>query len=698
MRDSAASPTGAAGCTRVYAARVTLRRSLLLALALLVLAAPHAAAKSPPLRAGVGRADITPPTGYAFGGWTRVDRIGTGVQTRLQASALVLRSGNRKVALVSVDLFASPGGLIAEAAKRAGHGFSQRNVLVGATHTHSGPSRFANFATLNTLAPSTATITDPTTFTDFLQPLPAEPQIYTFLVKRISTALRRANRNLGPATAGWGTTDLLGVTQNRSLEAHLADHGIILEPGQGTVADDPDGYAHTIDPMVSVLRVDRLDVGGGRTPLGAFSTFADHGTVNPSEYQVYTQDHFGPAVRLFEARMRRAGHVPKRSPVINVFANSDEGDQTAAFDGRGPIAAERVGRSEGKAMFKAWLKAGRRLSASPLIDLRWTRTCFCGQQTSDGPVADSPVAGTPFLTGSEEGRGPLFDVTHHSLEGTRSPTTPSGEAQGHKAGIPFATTKDSYPSAVPLFVLRIADRLVITEPGEASVEAGRRARNRVLAAAKGTGIRGVTLMGLTNEFIQYLTTPEEYDRQHYEGGSTIYGPAEAAAVADSLVTLTERLGDGKPAPAPYPFDPRNGVVPDGRPFGMGSSVASPTEQPTAVPPGAQAVFKWQGGPSGLDRRLDKRFIAIQRKVGPKSSWRTVADDLGLSIVWTADAGGAYDAHWQVPRSAKPGRYRVVVSANFYRLRSAPFRVDPSAPATDTDPNHPAALFAPVTRR
>ncbi|MDX6581851.1 MAG: neutral ceramidase [Solirubrobacterales bacterium] len=673
---------------------MTLRGLVSVLLIALVLALPAAAAASPPVQAGVGRADITPPTGYALGGWTRADRIGTGVQTRLTASALVLRSGHRKVALVSADLFMSPGGLIAEAAKRAGHGFSQKNVLVGATHTHSGPSRFANFSTLNTLAPSIETVTDPLTYYSFFDPGPPDPQLYSFLVKRIATALRRANRDLGPAAVGWGTKRLLGVTENRSLEAHLADHGIIEAPGEGSVSQDPDGYAHTIDPEVSVLRVDRLGADGGRTPLGAFSTFADHGTVNNAEYQVYTEDHFGPAIRLFEAKMRHAGRVPKREPVINVFANSDEGDQTAAFDGRGPVAAERVGRAEAKAMFNAWRRAGRRLSARPRIDLRWTRTCFCGQQTSDGPVADSPVAGIPFLTGSEENRGPLFDITHVSFEGMRSPTTAYGQAQGHKEGIVLST--DSYPSAVPLFVLRVANRLLITEPGEASVETGRRTRAAVLAAARGMGIGGVTLMGLTNEFIQYVTTPEEYDRQHYEGGSTIYGPAEGAAISDSLVELTKRMREGKRAPAPYPFDPRHGVVADGRPFGDGSSVASVTAQPTTVPPGAQAVFKWQGGPSGLDKRLDKRFIAIERHT--RSGWRRVADDLGLEIVWTGDAAGAYDVHWQVPRAAKPGRYRVAVTANLYRLRSAPFRVDPAAPATDTDPTHPAAMFAPVTRR
>jgi hypothetical protein len=52
-------------------------------LALLAAVPAALAAKSPALRAGAGRADITPPTGYAFGGWTRADRIGHSVHTRL---------------------------------------------------------------------------------------------------------------------------------------------------------------------------------------------------------------------------------------------------------------------------------------------------------------------------------------------------------------------------------------------------------------------------------------------------------------------------------------------------------------------------------------------------------------------------------------------------------------------------------------
>src|SRR5205814_10553391 len=77
-------------------------------------AAAHAAA--PPLRAGAGRADITPPTGYYMMGWVRADAKATGQHTRLWARAIVLQRGGHKVALITEDLNGIPGGMLAAAA------------------------------------------------------------------------------------------------------------------------------------------------------------------------------------------------------------------------------------------------------------------------------------------------------------------------------------------------------------------------------------------------------------------------------------------------------------------------------------------------------------------------------------------------------------------------------------------------------
>ncbi len=75
---------------------------------------------------------------------------------------MVLERDGRKFALVQVDLFMIPGGMVKQIGEiLAKRGFSERNILISASHTHSGPGGYANFPTLNTAAPSLQTATDP---------------------------------------------------------------------------------------------------------------------------------------------------------------------------------------------------------------------------------------------------------------------------------------------------------------------------------------------------------------------------------------------------------------------------------------------------------------------------------------------------------------------------------------------------------
>ncbi len=466
---------------------------------------------------------------------------------------------------------------------------------------------------------------------------------------------------------GW-----LGVTDNRSIEAHLADHGLDLPPGDGDVTLDPDGYAHTIDPKVDVLRVDR--VRRGRTvPLGAWMNFADHGTVNPYTFGVYNGDHTASASRVFERRVRRIGRVPRGLEVVGAYGNADAGDLTAGLRGRGPAFAEQVGTAEARAMLRAWRSAGRRTERAPRLDLRWTRQCFCGRTVDGASVDDEPIVGLPFLTGSEENRGPLFDLDGISHEGDR---LPAGDGpQGRKIQTIRPPAGD-FPSAYPLSVVRVGDGALATVPGEMTAEMGRRTRAAVLAALRPAGVKCVALAGYANEYLHYFTTPEEYDQQHYEGGSMLYGRASGALVGSDLAALATDLAGGEPAPEPVDFDPRNGVVADRTPYGFGSESAAITVQPRRVAPRLErASLVWQGGERGLDRPLDRSFVTVQRRASKR--WRTVTNDLGLQILWRVDEDGVHTAEWQIPLTQRRGRYRFVVTANRYRLASSPFLVRPS---------------------
>jgi len=656
-----------------------MRRALLLtALALSVAAvcAP-ASASGAGLRAGVGKADITPQTGYYLGGWTRADRTGQGQHTRLGSRAMVLERDGRKVALVQIDLFMIPGGMLKQIGDGLrSRGFSEQNILVSASHTHSGPGGYANFPTLNTAAPSLETATDPFSFFGLLNPAPADRQLYTFLLTQISTAIERADADLGPAEAGWGSSRLPGITRNRSIEGHLANHGLDLEYGKGSESQDPGGYLHTIDPDVDVLRVDKImrrRVRGKRrrmrVPVGGWSSFANHGTVTKSTFEFYNADHHASAMRVFEDRIRSSAKVPRGQQIVNVYGTSNEGDQSAGLDRSGPAASDYVGRVEAGAMLSAWRNARTEMSRTPALDLRWTRVCFCGQAVEKGKVADESQVGVPFLTGSEEERGPLFDLTQEHFEGRRAPA--GTDPHGRKIFPPGAG--GGVPRGVPLMAVRVGKRMIVSLPGEGTKEVGARIKAGARLAIAGSGVEEVVLSGLANEFVLYFTTPEEYEKQHYEGGNTHFGRLSSVLMRNEIAQLAATLAYGAPAPAPYPFDATNGVVPDGAPYSSGAPGGTALQQPAAAYGRLQhATFSWQGGPKGLDRPVDRAFVTAQRRRGRR--WVRADSDLGLAMLWTVNDDGLHTVKWEIPLASKPGRYRLVVTAKRYRLASRPFSV------------------------
>src|SRR5690349_14752989 len=129
-----------------------MRRGLTaLVFAAALVAAPSASA----LQAGAGRSDVTPPTGFYTMGYVRSDAVARGQHTRLFARAIVLRAGNRKLALVATDLGFTPGGLTADVADQVSRrGFSERNLIISASHTHSAPAGYSNYQSDNFVAPT----------------------------------------------------------------------------------------------------------------------------------------------------------------------------------------------------------------------------------------------------------------------------------------------------------------------------------------------------------------------------------------------------------------------------------------------------------------------------------------------------------------------------------------------------------------
>ncbi len=641
---------------------------------------PDEAVASGPLRVGVGRADITPPTGYFTMGNVRSDARARGAHGRLQARAIVLQRGGRKVALVVTDLCCVSGGLLTEASRLLrGRGLDERSIVVSATHTHSAPGQYFPYTAYDLTLPNANTITQ-------FEGRP-DPQLYAFLARRIAVAIARADDDRSPGAAAWGHTAIPeGLTENRSIEAHLANYGIDKELGEGRPADSPRGAGSTIDPDLDVLRVDKR-IGSRMVPVGMWSTFANHGTVNLGKRSSnYNGDHLGAAMLASEAELRRTGRVPRGQDVVSAFSNADAGDTSSALDRTGPAEAEYVGRVEAAAMLRAWRDAGRRLSDRPELDVRWTRFCFCGQETAQGRVDDKAVPGLPLLTGSDEHRGQLHDNTGAVYEGYRLPGAvgPQGnKIQLFPQGVPV-------PQGAPLAIVRVGDGVVLSNPGETTVQVGRALRAAVRDALAGSGVRSVAISGLANEYQGYFTTPQEYAWQAYEGGQTNFGTFSSVLLVEKSAELARSLARGAPAPAAYAFDPTNGLAPDTTPFPTGAERGTALTQPRAVRRLQRARFAWRGGARGTDRPLDRAFVTVERRTA--RGWRASGDDRGQTIAWSVRGNeavplgsqyvreaneGRYTAQWEVPGDARPGTYRFVVTGQRYRLLSHRFSVRPS---------------------
>lgn len=85
------------------------------------------------------------------------------------------------------------------------------------------------------------------------------------------------------------------------------------------------------------------------------------------------------------------------------------------------------------------------------------------------------------------------------------------------------------PTIVSHQLAMLGDVALACVPGEFTTMAGRRLRTAVHQALQDAAVKparpeDVIVVGLCNTYSDYITTPEEYQVQRYEGASTIYGP------------------------------------------------------------------------------------------------------------------------------------------------------------------------------
>jgi neutral ceramidase len=601
------------------------RRALLAAAICLALAgALPAAASAAELQAGAATVDITPENGGTALGFVRPDIPMRGVRQRLSGRALVLDDGRREVAILATDL-AFPLDKESLVARLADEGFTHETILYTGTHSHSGPEALAPWQ-----------------------------------LERLAEAVLLARARKRPAAAAWASASVDDVNRNRSIEAHLANHGIEQSYGSGHTTDDPLGAEHTRDTTLRVLRVSGTD----GEPIGAMLHFPVHLTTVTAANAVWDTDLAGTATHHFAERVGGEGFVA-------LFSNGASGDVMPRFDTyNAPALVDLHGRRLAAGAVRAWRAAGRALRRDVAVDARWTRSCYCGQEVEPGRrVSDAPVWGLAFFGGSEDGAS----IFHEPLatEGRRLPEHAAHPVHGRKIPVAPGLVHESVPE---VHVVRVGDRLLMGAPGEPSVEMGRRMQAAV-APHLPDGVEDAFVVGLSNDYMGYLITPEEYEMQHYEGGHTVFGIYTGLLVRNEFEALVRALAAGEPSPAPD------------EPGGLGGTGAGPPSvgqggvegRLLAGPSGevermTTVSVRWEGGPAGRERPLDEPFVRLERQT--QSGWEAVDSDLGIGVVWE-ERDASYGALYDVPPDLPTGTHRLRVTSAAYDLATDPFEVVPS---------------------
>jgi len=548
------------------------------------------------MQAGFARVDITPPPGVGLAGNGPEGAEAAGYRLRLYARVLVLADGGgNRLALVVADLGLSSALLHRRVAALTARsdGIGVDRLVIAVTHTHAGPGHFFEAAGYNDQGSSVAGF---------------DPVMVDSLSARIARAVHAAVADLRPARVAWGSRAIWGQTRIRSLPAIVRN--IPLPSAPADAPGLPQEY-QLVDPELVMLRVDQRDpTSGVFRPAGAFSIFAMHGTGNAPSNDLLDPDIQGLVERRLERHIDGDGERGRFVPrAVYLFANGAEGDVSPAWppqsrcnvptlaprpalnspftrtlwEWRAPTATHLgacrhaareaisvVGKNVGDGAVALFDALGPALTDQLELG-RSFATLFLRDSARALGICADPALGLSTLVGADDAHTridgwKLFGVFDVGLEqGSPNPDVPG--CQGHKRQLFDAAFRGlanrlfisgNLPSYAQVTVLRLGSRVIGAVPAEVTTTAGRRMREQMLASAREAGlpVTGALILGHANGYMEYVTTAEEYTAQYYEGGSTIYGPGEAAMFTRVLGRLAGSVsrGDTLPATAAPPLD------------------------------------------------------------------------------------------------------------------------------------------------
>jgi neutral ceramidase len=222
------------------------------------------------------------------------------------------------------------------------------------------------------------------------------------------------------------------------------------------------------------------------------------------------------------------------------------------------------------------------------------------------------------------------------------------------------------PQILPVQLLRIGQLALAAQPTEITTMAGRRVRETVVQSLSQAGVSHAVVASHSNAYASYVTTPEEYAAQEYEGASTHFGPHTLDGFLQEFRRLGEAIFNGSAVPQGlYPKDYKltqltlqPGVMHDAAPRGKKfGDVLSDAEASYRV--GAKIAVEFVGAHPRNDLLTMSDFAVVEKKTGTAFSQILGDRDPQLIFRWqrTRGAESKVTITWDT-KDAEPGEYRI----------------------------------------
>ncbi|AFM10936.1 neutral/alkaline ceramidase [Turneriella parva] len=667
---------------------------------------------------GCGIYDVTGPAAeVGMMGFAEVAQTTQGIYMRLWSRAFIIGDGQRRIVYVCADLC-----MIYQAVKQAvaekvskdavlkDH-YNDKNILISATHTHSGPGGYSHHFLYNL------------TTKGFI------PQNFDAIVEGIYQSIRRAHANLEPAQIYMARGRLDGYGFNRATRPYA------MNP-----AEERERYGSDLDNEMTLLKFVALEVKGetegmdargsrgtrgasGRDPvgmdargsrgtrgasgreLGMINWLGVHPTSVGPANRLIGGDHKGLAEYWFEKS--KNADFKSDKPFVAAFALAPAGDVSpnlwGVADGIHDYEhMEIIARKQYEKAVELYETATEVIQGP--VDARHRYVDFSRLHIDALNVDTVPAAmGASFLAGSTEDNESQVKVFHEgvtvdSLQGNERiissaidsafgavwPKTLSEDfIKGHApkkilvpTGLATFDGNPWTPQILPVQVVRLGQLAIAAQPTEITTMAGRRIVQTLQDVMAKAGITHAVVASHSNAYSSYVTTREEYAGQEYEGASTHFGPYTLEGFQQEFARLGAAIAEGSGVPqGVYPKDYRltqltlqPGVVYDapskGRKFGDVLVDAAPEYQI-----GSEVVVEFQSAHPRNDLMTMQDFALVQRKTDG-GDWVDVCGDRDpqLTFTWQRLRGAESKAilRWKTQsmtakgaRGAEPGEYRLV---------------------------------------